>query len=101
MVTDPPPKIDIIEAIHISARIADETFREFNGIYCVKVEAPIQGVPRADGKVVVWIVYYRIPNNKRDLEADAKGWYHIWGDGIIEIYEDKTSEVATMPKKIK
>ena len=61
----------------------------------------MHGEARPDGKMVMWQFYYRLPNNGRDLEAEKKGWYHIWGDGIIELYEDKTCKVTTMPKRIK
>ena len=101
MATDPPPKIGISEAVQIVSKVAKEQFGDFKNIYCERAEAPIRDEPRLDGKVVVWIFYYRIPNNGRDLEAEKKGWFNVWGDGIIELYEDKTCKITTMPKIIK
>ena len=101
MVTDPPPKIGISEAVQIVSKAAKEQFGDFKDIYCKRAEAPIRAEPRPDGKVVVWIFYYRIPNNGHDLEAEKNGWFNVWGDGIIELYEDKTCKITTMPKIIK
>lgn len=100
MVTDPPPKIELGEALQIVSKVAGEQFEEFAGIYCVRAEVPMRGMPRPDGKVLVWRFYYRIPGNGRDAEAAEMGWHNIWGDGIIELYEDKTWRVTKMPKVI-
>lgn len=95
--TEPAPKIPIEAALAIAEKAAKEQLKDFPGVYCAGIQMiPVAMLP--PGPRPIWSATYRLPGNKRDVEAEKKGWGHIWGDGEIVVHDD--GSVRVRPPKV-